>query len=113
MSAVEHTSRVPMPARSQTTPAGPSSGAAALGAPLSNLEVMRKAVKFTSADGVTSRVLAVADAKDGREVLARVMRKFGGKEGEDVDGWGVWVTEVTGAGTLFPGHCSRLVRTSN
>ncbi|GJN90646.1 hypothetical protein Rhopal_003658-T1 [Rhodotorula paludigena] len=104
MSAVEHTSRVPMPARSQTTPAGPSSGSAALGAPLSNLEVMRKAVKFTSADGVTSRVLAVADAKDGREVLARVMRKFGGKEGEDVDGWGVWVTEVTGAARLLTEH---------
>ncbi|GAA6057743.1 hypothetical protein JCM3770_001717 [Rhodotorula araucariae] len=90
---------LPAPARSQTTPA-----AATPAAPLSNLEVMRKAVRFTSADGVTTRVLAVADAKDGREVLARVMKKFGGKEGEDVDGWGVWVTENTGAARLLTEH---------
>jgi hypothetical protein len=61
---------------------------------------MRKAVKFTSADGVTTRVLAVADAKDGREVLSRVMRKFGARDGEDVEGWGVWTTEVSGAGAF-------------
>ena len=95
-----------LPPRFASAPAlpvssSPASAAAATNAntPLSNLDVMRKAVKFTSADGVTTRVLAVADARDGREVLARVMKKFGGRDGEDLDGWGVWTTEVTGAGT--------------
>jgi hypothetical protein len=66
---------------------------------------MRKAVKFTSADGVTTRVLAVGDAKDGREVLNRVVRKFStsgaiggtGKE-EELDGWGIWTPDQHGMG---------------
>ncbi|BGO91424.1 ATP binding [Rhodotorula toruloides] len=91
-------SAIPLPSRSATTPALPTTTHPS--APLSNLEMMRKAVKFTSADGVTTRVLAVADAKDGREVLGRVMRKFGAREGEDVEGWGVWTTEVSGAGAF-------------
>ncbi|BGP32113.1 ATP binding [Rhodotorula toruloides] len=95
-------SAIPLPSRSATTPALPTTTTPA--APLSNLEVMRKAVKFTSADGVTTRVLAVADAKDGREVLGRVMRKFGAREGEDVEGWGVWTTEVSGAARLLTEH---------
>ncbi|GAA5917295.1 hypothetical protein JCM6882_004154 [Rhodosporidiobolus microsporus] len=70
----------------------------------SNLDLLRRAVKFTSADGVTSRVLAVGDAKDGREVLARVMKKFGGREGEDVDGWGVWTVEAGGGARLLTEH---------
>ncbi|GAA5820272.1 hypothetical protein JCM11251_005553 [Rhodosporidiobolus azoricus] len=69
-----------------------------------NLDLLRRAVKFTSADGVTTRMLAVADAKDGREVLARVMRKFGGREGEDVDGWGVWTVEAGGGARLLTEH---------
>ncbi|CEQ39626.1 SPOSA6832_01165 [Sporobolomyces salmonicolor] len=74
--------------------------------PLSNLDVMRKAVKFTSADGVTTRVLAVGDAKDGREVLNRVVKKFApaagttGKE-EDLEGWGVWTQDPSGAARLL------------
>ncbi|GAA6047653.1 hypothetical protein NBRC10513_004099 [Rhodotorula toruloides] len=95
-------SAIPLPSRSATTPALPTTTTPS--APLSNLEVMRKAVKFTSADGVTTRVLAVADAKDGREVLGRVMRKFGAREGEDVEGWGVWTTEVSGAARLLTEH---------
>lgn len=93
-----------LPPRFATAPtlpvsSSPASASPNANTPLSNLDVMRKAVKFTSADGVTTRVLAVADARDGREVLARVMKKFGGRDGEDLDGWGVWTTEVTGAGT--------------
>ncbi|GAA6028210.1 hypothetical protein NBRC10512_003084 [Rhodotorula toruloides] len=95
-------SAIPLPSRSATTPALPTTTHPS--APLSNLEMMRKAVKFTSADGVTTRVLAVADAKDGREVLGRVMRKFGAREGEDVEGWGVWTTEVSGAARLLTEH---------
>ncbi|GAA5947906.1 hypothetical protein JCM3765_007023 [Sporobolomyces pararoseus] len=77
--------------------------------PLSNLDVMRKAVKFTSADGVTTRVLAVGDAKDGREVLSRVVRKFStttntgsstGKE-DDLDGWGIWTPDQHGMARLL------------
>ncbi|GAA5925359.1 uncharacterized protein JCM15063_005005 [Sporobolomyces koalae] len=84
--------------------------------PLSNLDVMRKAVKFTSADGVTTRVLAVGDAKDGREVLSRVVRKFatsaiatgqiGGGSGllgkdEELDGWGIWTPDPNGMARLL------------
>ncbi|GAA6013886.1 hypothetical protein JCM10207_008223 [Rhodosporidiobolus poonsookiae] len=72
-------------------------------------------VRFTSADGVTSRVLAVGDAKDGREVLERVMRKFGttgagggGMSGpgavEDVEQWGVWTVEGGGGARLLTEH---------
>lgn len=111
--------RAPAPAPAPALPAGPTraattpaSSSASPTAPLSNLEVMRKAVKFTSADGVTTRVLAVADAKDGREVLARVMKKFGGREGEDLDGWGVWVTENNGAGASLSLVALRLSRLS-
>ncbi|GAA5984256.1 hypothetical protein JCM10908_006112 [Rhodotorula pacifica] len=100
-----------LPPRFASAPVLPSSSSASIASvasststPLSNLDVMRKAVKFTSADGVTTRVLAVADARDGREVLARVMKKFGGREGEDLDGWGVWTTEVTGAARLLTEH---------
>ncbi|GAA5868144.1 hypothetical protein JCM3774_001036 [Rhodotorula dairenensis] len=92
------------PALPVSSPASVTSGASSTSTPLSNLDVMRKAVKFTSADGVTTRVLAVADARDGREVLSRVMKKFGGREGEDLDGWGVWTTEVTGAARLLTEH---------
>ncbi|GAA6061960.1 hypothetical protein JCM10212_002002 [Sporobolomyces blumeae] len=86
--------------------------------PLSNLDVMRKAVKFTSADGVTTRVLAVGDAKDGREVLSRVVRKFstsgpssgsgsgglsmtGSSKDDDLDGWGVWTPDNNGLARLL------------
>lgn len=96
-----------LPPRFASAPALPvsSSASAPSATQLSNLDVMRKAVKFTSADGITTRVLAVADARDGREVLARVMKKFGGREGEDLDGWGVWTTEVTGAGACLSREC--------
>ncbi|GAA5880392.1 hypothetical protein JCM16303_003925 [Sporobolomyces ruberrimus] len=82
--------------------------------PLSNLDVMRKAVKFTSADGVTTRVLAVGDAKDGREVLSRVVRKFStsgvGSAGtgsgatskeEELDGWGIWTPDQNGMARML------------
>lgn len=76
---------------------------------------MRKAVKFTSADGVTTRVLAVGDAKDGREVLSRVVRKFSTSGGgsvtpgstgalskdEDLDGWGIWTPDQNGMARLL------------
>ncbi|GAA6034054.1 hypothetical protein JCM8097_000669 [Rhodosporidiobolus ruineniae] len=88
---------------SSSSSSTPSAGAGAA-AGISSTDLMRKAVKFSSADGVTSRVLAVADAKDGREVLARVMRKFGGREGEDVNGWGVWTVEAGGGARLLTEH---------
>lgn len=81
---------------SSLTPPSASSSSASP----NNLDIMRRAVKFTSADGVTSRVLAVADAKDGREVLARVMKKFGGGQGEDVEGWGVYTQSEAGGGAF-------------
>jgi mitogen-activated protein kinase kinase kinase len=36
---------------------------------------MRKAIKFVAEDGV-SKMIAVSDCIDGREVLERVLRKF-------------------------------------
>lgn len=62
--------------------------------PASSLDaVMRKAVKFISEDG-GSKMVAVADCSDGREVLLRVLKKFqklaGGPEGDDLEGWGVY-----------------------
>ena len=94
--------------------------------PLSNLDVMRKAVKFTSADGVTTRVLAVGDAKDGREVLSRVVRKFSTSGGgsvtpgstgalskdEDLDGWGIWTPDQNGMGKALSCCFSSLLRES-
>lgn len=62
--------------------------------PSSSLDaVMRKTVRFISEDG-GSKMVAVADCSDGREVLLRVLKKFQklarGPEGDDLDGWGVY-----------------------
>ena len=57
--------------------------------------VLRKAVKFIGEDGV-SKMIAVADCQDGREIILRVLKKFqngpGGNagEGEQIEGWGIY-----------------------
>ena len=73
--------------RSSSTPVTSMNTASSLDA------VMRKAVKFISEDG-GSKMVAVADCTDGREVLLRVLKKFqklgGASDGEELEGWGVY-----------------------
>lgn len=45
-----------------------------------------------------SKMVVVNDCLDGKEVLGRVLRKFG-KEGEQEGGWGVWAGESGAGGT--------------
>lgn len=59
--------------------------------------VMRKAIKFIGTDGV-SKMIAVSDCGDGREVLERVLKKFTGGAEEDLNGWGVFSSGVDGLG---------------
>lgn len=76
------------------TPTGPQSS--------SSLDaVLRKAVKFVADDG-GSKMIAVADCQSGREVLGRVLRKFGkigpneGDDQNDVEGWGAYAPASDG-----------------
>ena len=71
-----------------TSSTGPSSS--------SSLDaVLRKAVKFIGEDGV-SKMIAVADCQDGREIILRVLKKFqngpGGNagDGDAIEGWGIY-----------------------
>jgi mitogen-activated protein kinase kinase kinase len=72
--------------------------------------VMRRAVKFIGDDGV-SKMVAVADCRDGTEVLMRVLRKFqklgagagsggSGGEGDESEEWGVFSTSNDGSGAF-------------
>lgn len=82
---------------------------------MSSLEaVLRKAVKFIGEDGV-SKMVAVSDCVDGREVLMRVLRKFqkvtsGRSEREEAEHWGLFRSnDEHGAlriASLFPFHRS-------
>lgn len=63
--------------------------------------VMRKAIKFIGTDGV-SKMIAVSDCGDGREVLERVLKKFTGGAEEDLNGWGVFSSGVDGLGQSSP-----------
>jgi mitogen-activated protein kinase kinase kinase len=62
---------------------------------------MRKAVKFTEETGA-SKMIAVSDCKNGREVLVRALRKFqrltgtSGAEVEELEEWGVFATTSDG-----------------
>ncbi|KAK4698471.1 mitogen-activated protein kinase kinase kinase, partial [Phenoliferia sp. Uapishka_3] len=66
--------------------------------------VLRKTIKLMGDDGV-SKTVAVADCRDGKEVLSRVLKKFqkpgaggtgSGGEGEGEDQWGVWAQDGSG-----------------
>jgi len=83
-----------------TTPAG--AGTPSGSQPSSSLDaVMRKAIKFVADDGVT-KMVAVADCLTGREVLVRVLRKFGkigpseGGDDLDTEGWAAYTAASDG-----------------
>lgn len=88
-----------------TTPGGTVSASgpiAGSGINASSLDaVMRKAVKFTEETGA-SKMIAVSDCKNGREVLVRALRKFqrltgtSGAEVEELEEWGVFATTSDG-----------------
>ncbi|KAK4048312.1 ATP binding [Microbotryomycetes sp. JL201] len=75
---------LPSPSIPNTATLSPSSSAQSLD------DVLRKTSKFVGQDGVT-KLIAVADCKDGREVLARVVKKFSTSTSEDdLEQWGVF-----------------------
>lgn len=86
---------------------GYGSGRSMAGPSSSSLDaVMRKALKFIGEDGV-SKMVAVSDCSDGREVLVRVLRKFqkisgsAGGDPELTEGWGVFtVSDESQCGSL-------------
>ncbi|KAK4051090.1 ATP binding [Microbotryomycetes sp. JL221] len=60
-------------------------------------DVLRKTTKFVGDDGV-SKLIAVADCKDGHDVLARVVKKFTNSPGEDdLEQWGVFTLAADGS----------------
>lgn len=75
--------------RSNSTTITPSSSTPSL------QDVLRKAVKVVTEDGA-SKMVAVSDCTDGRQVLHRVLRKFGKISATDVedsvDAWALYLT---------------------
>lgn len=100
-SASRSTSRstVTTPTPGATGAMGSSNSSSSLGLDA----VLRKAVKFVAEDGV-SKMVAVSDCLDGRDVLERVLKKFqkvktttsssssgnGGESSDSLDEWGVF-----------------------
>ncbi|KAM0791161.1 hypothetical protein ACM66B_005645 [Microbotryomycetes sp. NB124-2] len=87
---------LPSPSIPNATTLSPSSSAQSLD------DVLRKTSRFVGHDGV-SKLIAVADCKDGRDVLARVVKKFSTSASEDeLEQWGVFTIGADGsAGRLL------------